>query len=72
MNAAQYRVVFLEHDSTPWSDDHLFTREGAWKRVQALARDVVPGWPHPVFVRVWRTARSGRVLVYDGDLRGIY
>jgi hypothetical protein len=68
MTVAQYQVIVLEHDSSPWDDGHLFTRTGAWARVQSLARLVVPGWPHPIRVRVWRT-RPTRVLVYDGDLR---
>jgi hypothetical protein len=72
MNSAQYCVVFCEHDSMPWRDDHLFTRAGAWKRLRSLARDVVPGWPHPIWFKVWRTSRAGRVLVHSGDLRDIY
>lgn len=70
MNAAQYQVIVLEHDSSPWDDGHLFTRTGAWARVQSLARLVVADWPHPIRVRVWRM-RPTRVLVYDGDLREV-
>lgn len=68
MKTAQYCVVICEHDSMPWRDAHLFTREGAWKRLRMLARDVVPGWPHPIWFKVWRM-RPARVLVYAGDLR---
>ena len=72
MNTAQYDVVLQEHDSTPWRDTHLFTRAGAWKRLRMLARDVVPGWPHPIWFKVWRMSGASRVLVYSGDLRAIF
>ena len=68
---AIYQVEVLEHDSAPWDDGHLFTRQGAWNRVRALARLLEPGWPHPVWVRIWRHGRAGRVLVYSADLRTI-
>jgi hypothetical protein len=71
MNAAQYQVIVLEHDSSPWDDGHLFTRTGAWARVQSLARLVVPGWPHPIFVRVYRVHKDTKTLVWSGDLRNI-
>ena len=75
-----YLVEIQEHDSTSWDDGHAFTREGAWARIRALARLVVPNWPHPIFVRVWRlhskrtsdgVLRKCHVLVYTGDLRNI-
>lgn len=69
---AIYQVEVVEHDSTPWDDGHLFSREGAWKRVQALAALLVPGWSYPVFIKVWRHGRAGRVLVYSADLREIF
>ena len=80
MNTAQYDVVIQEHDSTPWTDDVGYSRAGAWARVRSLAALVVPDWPHPIFVRVWRhhskrtadgRTRKCRVLVYSGDLREI-
>lgn len=33
----QYRVETCEHDSSPWSDGVLHTREGAWKNIRLLA-----------------------------------
>ena len=71
MKPAQYAVIVQEHDSTEWDDGHLFTRSGAWKRVRMLARDIVPGWPHPIWCTVWRMSRDTRVLVYSADLRSI-
>jgi hypothetical protein len=80
MNTAQYDVVIQEHDSTPWRDDHLYTRAGAWARIRSLAALVEPGWSHPIWVRVWRhhskrtedgRTRKCRVCVYTGDLRHI-
>ena len=71
MNTAQYDVIVQEHDSTPWDDGHLFTRGGAWKRVRALARDVVPDWPHPIFVRVYLVRKDEKHLVWSGDLRNV-
>jgi hypothetical protein len=80
MKSAQYDVVVQEHDSTPWSDGHAFTRAGAWARIRGLAALVVPDWPHPVWVRVWRlySKRTAdgklckcKVCVYTGDLRYI-
>lgn len=78
--AGQYVVAVQEHDSTPWTGPHAYTRKGAWNRVLALSRLVVPGWPHPMWVRVWRLhskrtedgrLRKCRVCVYTGDLRHI-
>jgi hypothetical protein len=78
--SAEYLVIIQEHDSTPWDDGHAFTREGAWKRICELAALIVPDWPHPIFVRVWRlyskrtadgVLRKCRVCVYTGDLRNI-
>ena len=78
---ACYMVEVLEHDSTPWDDGHLFSKQGAWARVQSLARLVVDGWPHPIWVRIWQhhtkrtqdgRVRRCRVLVYSGDLRTIF
>jgi hypothetical protein len=60
-----YRVETCEHDSTPWSDGVLHTREGAWKNIRLLAAKITPGWEHPIWVRVYRKG----VLVYTGDLR---
>jgi hypothetical protein len=80
MNTAQYAVEIQEHDSTPWSEPHLYTRAGAWKRVLACAAKIEAGWPHPVWARVWRmhskrtqdgVLRKCRVLVYTGDLRHV-
>ena len=80
MNSAQYDVIVQEHDSTPWREDHRYTRQGAWNRVRALARLLEPGWPHPVWVRIWQhhtkrtqdgRVRRCRVLVYSADLRDL-
>ena len=64
-------VEVLEHDSTPWDDGHLFTRQGAWKRILGLAALVVPDWPHPVFVRAYRVHKDEKHLVWSGDLRKV-
>ena len=67
-----YRIEVLEHDGgPPWTDDVGYSRAGAWKRLQLLAREVVPGWPHPIWFKVWRMSGASRVLVYSGDLRAI-
>lgn len=76
-----YTVIVQEcwPSSTPWVDPVQYSRAGAWKRIQALAAQIVPDWPHPLLVRVWahhtqRTAdarHESRVLVYTGDLRAI-
>ena len=68
---AIYQVEVLEHDSSPWDDGHLFSREGAWKRVRALARDVVPDWPHPVFCRVYLVRKDEKRLIWSEDLRNV-
>jgi hypothetical protein len=67
----EYAVVVCEHDSTPWREDHRYTRQGAWKRVHALARLVVANWPHPVFVSVYRVRKDEKHLVWSEDLRNI-
>ena len=71
MNTAQYQVEVLEHDSSPWDDGHLFSREGAWARVHALARLLEPGWPHPVWVSVYLVRKDEKHLVWSGDLRNV-
>ena len=71
MNALQYVVIVQEHDSTEWDDGHLFSRAGAWARVQSLARLVVDGWPHPVFCRVYVMRKDEKHLVWSGDLRKV-
>ena len=54
--------------SSPWSAGR-FTRAGAWRRVQIARREIVPGWPLPVFARVYAVYKDGsRVLVYSCDL----
>jgi hypothetical protein len=65
MKTGQYRVETMEHDSTPWSDDILRSRAGAWKVIRDLAAKVVEGWEHPIVVKVYR----GKVLVFESDLR---
>lgn len=64
---ANYRVVTQEHDSTPYDDGVLRSREGAWKQLRRSAANLVPGWNHPVWVRVYRK----NVLVFSGDLRDL-
>ena len=71
MTVVQYRIVVLEHDSTPWDDGHLFTKTGAWARVQSLAHLVVPDWPFPIFARVYRVRKDEKILLWSADLRSI-
>ena len=68
---ANYAVIVQEHDSTEWDDGHLFTRAGAWARVRSLARLLEPGWPHPVFCRVYVVRKDEKHLVWSGDLRKV-
>ena len=52
-NEAKYIVEFQEYDSTPWRIDGLFTKRNAWKRIKMCAANIVPGWPYPVWARVY-------------------
>ena len=65
---AIYQVEVLEHDSSPWDDGHLFSKQGAWNRVRALARLVVDGWPHPIWARIYLMKGEHKTLVYSCDL----
>ena len=68
---AQYQVELQEHDSTSWDAGHLFTKAGAWKHIRGLAARMVPGWPHPLFVRVYVVRKDEKTLVWAGDLRNV-
>lgn len=74
---ACYAIEILEHDGgPPWTDDIGRSRDGAWKRIKQAASQIVESWPHPIWFKVWRVARTkdgqkSRVLVYTGDLRHI-
>ena len=65
---AKYIVEFQEHDSTPWRIDGVFTRANAWKRIKMCAANLVPGWPHPVWARVYLMKGENETLVYSCDL----
>ena len=65
---AQYIVEIQEHDSAPWRPDGVFTRANAWKRVLMAARGIVPGWPLPVWARIYDASGA---LVYACDLRDV-
>jgi len=67
-----YRVELLEAGSMPWSPDYLFSRSGAWKRIQMAAREIVPDWAEPIWARVYLVqADTSETLVYSCNLTHI-
>lgn len=63
-----FRIEIMEADSTPWRDDVLYSRTGAWKRIKLAASQIVPDWPSPVWCRVYAVRGNIETLVYSCDL----